>query len=58
MPQQNNETDKNHPSKDKDKSTPPAGPHAKDHLINSEKTPGAGTLPSSNKKGDVDPGAG
>ncbi len=39
-------------------SNPPAGPHAKSHLIDPDKTPGAGTLASTHKKGEVDPGAG
>jgi hypothetical protein len=31
--------------------SPPAGPHAKEHLIDREKTPGTGSLP---EKGDRD----
>ncbi|PZM14928.1 hypothetical protein [Rhizobium tubonense] len=36
---------------------PIAGPHAKDHLIDESKTPGAGTLPDKND-GSVSAGAG
>ncbi|OWV72797.1 hypothetical protein ATY76_08320 [Rhizobium sp. R339] len=41
------ETDKN----------PPAGPHAKDHLIDQSKTPGAGSLPAKDEQ-SVNPGSG
>jgi len=37
---------------------PAAGPHAQEHLIDNERTPGAGTLPSRKNKGEADPGAG
>lgn len=36
---------------------PPAGPHAKDHLQDGDKTPGAGSLPESNEE-SVSPGSG
>jgi hypothetical protein len=36
---------------------PPAGPHAKEHLTDESKTPGAGSLPGA-KEGSVDPGSG
>ena len=55
------ETDKpknGHGSANENKKKPPAGPHAKPHLIDKEKTPGAGALPSDTGKGGIDPGAG
>lgn len=36
---------------------PPAGPHAKSHLTDKSKTPGAGSLPEDNAE-DVNPGSG
>lgn len=36
---------------------PPAGPHAKDHLIDQSKTPGAGSLPEKDEQ-SVNPGSG
>lgn len=36
---------------------PLAGPHAKDHLTDKSKTPGAGALPDE-KDDDVNPGSG
>lgn len=36
---------------------PAAGPHAKEHLTDESKTPGAGTLPKADE-GSVDPGSG
>ena len=36
---------------------PPAGPHAKEHLTDKMKTPGAGSLPD-DKDESVSPGAG
>lgn len=36
---------------------PPAGPRAKEHLIDEAKTPGAGTLPEADEE-SVDPGSG
>ncbi|MEN3148113.1 hypothetical protein ABCW43_12405 [Neorhizobium sp. IRAMC:178] len=35
---------------------PPSGPHAKEHLIDREKTPGAGSLPEPGAK-EVDAGS-
>jgi hypothetical protein len=49
---------KGHGSDNENKKTPPAGPHAKPHLIDKEKTPGAGALPSDTGKDGVDPGGG
>ncbi len=37
--------------------TPLAGPHAKDHLTDKSKTPGAGTL-TDEKDDEVNPGSG
>lgn len=36
---------------------PPAGPHAKKHLTDNSKTPGAGSLPDE-RDDDVNPGSG
>ncbi|SCB58741.1 hypothetical protein GA0061105_105210 [Rhizobium aethiopicum] len=36
---------------------PPAGPHAKDHLTDQSKTPGAGSLPEADEKSTM-PGSG
>lgn len=36
---------------------PPAGPHAKDHLIDQSKTPGAGALPEKDEQ-SINPGSG
>ncbi|AGS25737.1 hypothetical protein [Rhizobium etli] len=36
---------------------PPAGPHAKDHLIDESKTPGAGSLPEKDEQSTT-PGSG
>lgn len=36
---------------------PSAGPHAKEHLIDKSKTPGAGALPNNNET-EVSPGSG
>ncbi|WP_112497991.1 hypothetical protein [Agrobacterium sp. lyk4-40-TYG-31] len=36
---------------------PPAGPHAKSHLTDKSKTPGAGSLPEDGAD-DVNPGSG
>jgi hypothetical protein len=41
----------------KGKDGPTAGPHAKDHLTDHTKTPGAGSLPDE-KEDSVNPGAG
>lgn len=39
----------------KAKNHPSAGPHAKEHLIDRDKTPGTGSLPEPNSK-DMDAG--
>ncbi len=38
----------------KTESLPPAGPHARDDLNDPEKTPGAGSLPDTEKGRDID----
>ena len=40
------------------KDPPPEGPHAKPELMDNDKTPGAGSLPDENSKGEADAGVG
>lgn len=44
------------PPSPRDTKTPPAGPHAKEHLTDHEKTPGTGALPEKGQReADVGP---
>lgn len=46
--------DRPEPRKPSSETIPPAGPHADPDLTDERKTPGAGTLPDSDRGDDVD----